>query len=177
MLATAKPAPLIIDPVQSHVEVIVKATVDSFTGTLAGYKADINVDGGRVTTATLTFEFADVKTGKAGRDEAMHAWQDTPHHPHVVFTLRSLTIEADQPTAHGDLMLHDVVRSIVFPVIITTDQTLYAIDGEVPLDTRDFGLPIIRKFGLLKVDPLVKVRFHLQGSVGVSVPKPSVTAP
>jgi hypothetical protein len=31
------------------------------------------------------------------------------------------------------------------------------------VDTRDYGLPIIRVFGLLKVDPLVHVQFHLEG--------------
>jgi iron complex transport system substrate-binding protein len=36
--------------------------------------------------------------------------------------------------------------------------------GDASLDTREFGLPVIRLFGLLKVDPVVRVRFHLQGT-------------
>lgn len=164
--AVAAPTPLSIDPAQSRVEVIVKATVDSFTGTLDAYKADITVDAGRVTAATISFRFADVHTGKPARDEAMHEWQDTPKHPDGVFTLKTIETAADgRLTARGALVLHGVSREIAFPISVTTDHRLYAIDGEAPLDTREFGLPIIRKFGLLKVNPLVKVRFHLQGTV------------
>jgi hypothetical protein len=58
-----------------------------------------------------------------------------------------------------------VARQIEFPVTIVTNRTLYAIDGHVLVDTRDYGLAIIRRFGLIKVDPVVRVNFHLQGSV------------
>ncbi len=166
-LAPAAPASLIIDPAQSRIEVVVKATVDSFTATLSTYKAAIEVDSGRVTAATLAFDFTEVHTGKAARDEAMNAWQDTSLHPRCVFTLGSLNAEADgHLTAHGTLGLHGVVRPLAFPVHIATDQTVYVIDGEATLDTRDYGLPVIRKFGLLKVAPVVTVRFHLQGAAG-----------
>lgn len=166
--AAAAPVPLAVDPAQSRVEVVVKATIDSFTGTLDAYKADITVDSGRVAAATIRFRFADVHTGKPGRDEAMHAWQDTPRHPDGVFTLRSIETAADgRMSAQGVLVFHEVSMEIVFPVSITTDRKLYAIDGEAPLDTREFGLPIIRKFALLKVDPVVKIRFHLQGTAAV----------
>ena len=53
----------------------------------------------------------------------------------------------------------------MFPVSITTDRTIYAVDGRVVLDTRDFGLPKIRKLGVLRVDSNLTVRFHLQGTV------------
>jgi len=174
VFATTAPASLVLDPAQSRVEVVVKATVDSFTATLSTYKAHIEVDSGRVTAATLAFDFADVHTGKAARDEAMNTWQETPLHPKCRFALGSLTADASgRLTAHGTLVLHDVSRELDFPVYITTDQRLYAIDGEAPVDTRDFGLPIIRKFGLLKVAPVVVVRFHLQGAVGVGSLQPS----
>ena len=53
-----------------------------------------------------------------------------------------------------------------FPIAVTSDGRLLAIDGEAVLDTREFGLPVIRLLGLLKVDPQVAVRFHLQGTRG-----------
>lgn len=173
VLGAAAPAPLVIDRAQSHIEIVVKATVDSFTGRLDAYEADIAAEGGQVTAATIRFRFADVRTGKDGRDEAMHEWQDTPKHPDGVFTLRSFapTEVAGRLIAQGTLRFHDVTREIEFPVSITTDRTLYAIDGQAGINTQDFGLPIIRKLGLLKVDPLVKVRFHLQGTVTAGQPK------
>ena len=176
-LMAAAPAPLVIDGEQSRLEVVVKATLDSFVGRIEDYTATVTVDGGRVVAARLDFHFADVHTGKEARDAAMNEWQQTTDHPEVVFILASLESAADavagNRTARGSLSFHGVTREIAFPVSITTDQKLYSIDGEAPLDTRDFGLPVIRKFGVLKVDPIVKVRFHLQGSVNVSNPKAS----
>jgi polyisoprenoid-binding protein YceI len=164
----AAPEPLVIDLAQSRVEIVVKATVDSFTGKLEAYKAAVAVEGGHIATASFRFNGSAIRTGKEGRDEAMNDWLETSKYSEAVFTLASL-----EPTteghfkAHGTLMLHGVSRGIVFPVSVITDRAVYAIDGEAQLDTRDFGLPVIRKFGLLKVDPLVKVRFHLQGAVKV----------
>lgn len=166
--------PLVIDPRQSQVEVVVKATVDSFTARLADYRATIRVDPDReqVTTARFAFRFEDVKTGKDKRDKEMHAWQNTSLYPDGHFELTALDPSPNgngkangHVTARGTLTFHGVSRELAFPVAITTDKTAYAIDGEVEIDTRDFGLPVIRKFAVLKVDPNVKVRFHLQGSV------------
>lgn len=172
--ARAEAAPLAVDAAQSRVEIVVKATMDSFTGTLNRYKADVAVDDGRVTAARFSFHFADVHTGKDGRDEAMNEWQDTPHHPDGVFVLKELTADAEgRLTAHGALSLHDVTREIAFPVAVTTDRKLYSIDGEAVLDTRDFGLGVIRKLAVLKVDPVVKIRFHLQGAVAKGAPAAS----
>lgn len=162
----AAPESLVIDQAQSSVEIVVKATLDSFTGKLDAYNAAVTVEGGHVATASFRFKCSAIRTGKEGRDEAMNEWLETPKYPEGVFTLASL-----EPTtegyfkARGTLMLHGVSHEIVFPVSVITDRKVYALDGEAPLDTRDFGLPVIRKFGLLKVDPLVRVRFHLQGAV------------
>ena len=165
-LGLAAEVPLQLDPDRSRVDVVVHATVDSFVGNLERYEASIRLDAttGEISSADLSFHFSDVKTGKADRDEQMNAWQDTARHPDGVFHLSSLTRGAHGGmTAVGTLTLHDVAREISFPVSVAHDGELYAIDGEATLDTRDFGLPVIKKFLLLKVDPAVKVRFHLQG--------------
>lgn len=167
-LVRAAEVPLKIDAAHSRVEIGVKATVDSFTGHLDNYDAAVTVDpvAGEVRGARFAFLFSEVKTGKDDRDAQMHAWQDTPHHPDGLFTLASLTrAEGGRFTATGTLKLHDMAREIVFPVSVTHDGGLFAIDGDATLDTRDFGLPVIKKFLLLKVDPEVHVRFHIQGSV------------
>jgi polyisoprenoid-binding protein YceI len=145
-----------------------KATADSFVGRLERYEAVIVVDpetaSADVVRARFAFRFADVKTGKDARDEAMHSWQDTAHHPDGIFTLAAIEQGADGGrAATGTLVLHGRSREISFPVSVSREGGLYAIDGEATLDTRDFGLPVIKKLLLLKVDPAVKVRFHLQG--------------
>ncbi len=163
----AADVPLAIDKGQSRVEIMVKATVDSFTGTLSDYQSEIRIDRdtGRVLRAELTFHFSDVKTGKADRDEQMHHWQGTEKFPDGGFALGALTPEANGHfIATGQLTFHGVTREFSFPVTITTDRKLFALDGEAVIDTRQFGLPVIRKFVVLRVDPLVKVHFHLQGT-------------
>ena len=158
--------PLAVDFAQSRVEIAVKATVDSFVGRLTAYEAAITfADDGRVAAARLAFRFRDIETGKAGRDKAMHAWQQTDRFPDGLFVLTSLE-PGDGPaaTAFGRLTLHGITREIRFPVSIHRDGQRYAIDGDATIDTREFALPGIRMLGLLKVDPLVHVRFHLQGS-------------
>ncbi len=158
-------AALTINEEQSCVEIVVAATGDSFTGRLTHYQADVEVKEGRVVSAVIRFRFGDVHTGRERRDEEMHDWQDTRKHPDGMFTLAELEPAGGRFKAHGTLVLHGVSRKIVFPVSVITDRTLYAIDGVVRLDTRDFDLPVLRKFWLLKVDPVVKVRFHLQGTM------------
>lgn len=159
--------PLTIDFAQSRVEIGVKATLDSFTGRLARYEPVVLIDDdGRIASARLTFQFRDVMTGKASRDEAMHKWQQTATFPAGEFTLASLEPAANGAyTAFGRLTFHGATRELRFPVSVTRHGPVYAVDGDAIVDTREHGLPIIRMMGILKVDPLVHVRFHLQGSL------------
>lgn len=170
LAAGAADRSLAVDFGQSRIEVAVKATVDSFTGKLAQYEPAIAVDdAGQVVSARLAFHFRDVLTGKDGRDKAMHKWQETEKFPDAVFQLAALTPPAGSggaATAVGRLTLHGVTREIRFPASVIRDGDVYSIDGDAPVDVREFGLPIIRMLGLLKVDPVVHVRFHLQGRAG-----------
>jgi len=157
-----------VNKTQSTVEIVVKATVDSFTGRLAEYQPKLVIDPatGKVLQASVGFNFVDVKTGKADRDKQMLAWAEAETHPQGVFTMTDLQPDAvnGRHLVKGTLKFHGVEKSVEFPLSITTDQKIYSFDGEARVDTREFGLPIIRKFGLLKVDPIVKIRFHLQAN-------------
>lgn len=158
--------PLVIDYAQSRVEIAVKATVDSFVGRLSAFEPAVGLaDDGAVKSARLAFHFRDLATGKESRDKAMHKWQQTDAFPDGLFVLTSLEPAAGaNATAFGRLTLHGVTRDLRFPVVINRDGARYAIDGDAAIDTREFGLPGIRMLALLKVDPVVHVRFHLQGA-------------
>jgi polyisoprenoid-binding protein YceI len=163
--------PLIVDLTKSEVEIVVKSNVDSFTGKLASFTPAILVDSDAhtVKSARISFHFADVKTGKDSRDEAMNSWQDTPHQPDGLFTLSTLTPSTDgKMTATGSLLLHGTTHELAFPATVTYADGLYTIAGDATLDTQNFGLPIIRKFLVLRVDPLVQIVFHLQGRTVVT---------
>src|SRR5690606_8893879 len=107
----------------------------------------------------------DIVTGKAARDKAMHEWQNTESFPDGEFALSSLQPSSGSDfTALGRLTLHGVTRDIHFPVSISRDGALLEITGDATVDTREFGLPVIRMLGILKVNPLVHVRIHLKGT-------------
>lgn len=157
---------VVVDQHQSRIEVQVKATLDSFIARLTVFDPVIVYDPvlGRVLNASLGFRFEDLKTGKDERDRQMNEWQQTAEFPTARFELANIeSLAASQLRARGALTLHGVNRELEFPVVITGDRNRLSIDGEATLDTRDFGLKVIRKFALLRVSPEVIVRFHLQG--------------
>ena len=164
---TGAERPLVIDYAQSRVEIVVKATVDSFVGRLNVFEPAVSLaEDGAVKSARLAFHFRDLATGKEGRDKAMHQWQDTERHPDGVFVLASLepaVAPAAGLVAIGRLTFHGVTRDLRFPASVVRDGETYALNGNATIDTREFGLPTIRLLGVLKVDPLVHVKFYLQG--------------
>jgi polyisoprenoid-binding protein YceI len=166
--AHALEAPLTVDKARSRIEFNVKATIDSFTGQLTAYDLELLHDPvfpGKITRAEIRFRFGALKTGNEKRDVEMYKWQSNEQFPECVFTLTALEPAATpgQFTARGQLILHGTTRDLVFPVSIATGpHGLHVIDGEARLDTRDFGLPIIRKALVLKVDPVVVVKLHLE---------------
>ena len=163
---SAAEKPLVVDKTQSRVGIAVKATADSFAGKLTDFTPTVLLEGdtGQVTTARIAFHFSDVKTGNEKRDREMHVWQQTDKFPDGEFVLAALAPAADgKLLARGALTLHGVTQTLAFPVSVKHDGATVTVDGEAVVDTRQFGLPLIRKFAVLKVDPLVTVQFHLVG--------------
>jgi polyisoprenoid-binding protein YceI len=161
---------LVVDKANSRIEISVKATVDSFVGKLTDYFSTVRFDPdtGKVTAAKIVFHFNDVKTGNERRDREMHVWQQTEKFPDGDFTLGALDASAEgKLTARGTLTFHGVTHALEFPVTITREGSGLTVEGEAVVDTRLYGLPVIRKFALLKVDPLVGVHFHLSGAMAV----------
>ena len=158
--------PLRVDPERSSIEVEVRATFDSFAGQLRTFQADIAIDPDRhsVEKARLSLRMADVRTGRNLRDRHMLEWEESAIYPDVTFQLTSVGLSEGGPVrARGNMLLHGVEHEVTFPVTFLVQGALYSIDGEVRLDYRDYGLPVIRKFWILTVDPQLRVRFHLQG--------------
>jgi len=159
---------LVVDKQESRIQIQVKATLSSFVARLPNYDATIIVapTSGRIESVRFNANFDEVKTGIVARDADMNEWQETDQFPQLHFMLTSLEpAERGTYLARGLLLLHGVQESISFPVAVTTDRKLLAVDGELAVDTRDFGLPIIRKFLILTVNPVVHLRFHLQGNL------------
>lgn len=168
-----------LDREHSSIEVDVRATLDSFEGRVVKYEAEIGIDpaGPSVERARFRFAFADLRTGRRRRDRDMLEWCENARHPVAEFRLERLERTPAAPVlARGRLEIHGIEHTIVFPVSFLVDGPLFAIDGYVRLDYRDFGLPVIRKFLLLTVDPHLRVRFHLQGRLAADGEVPRVAA-
>jgi polyisoprenoid-binding protein YceI len=165
-VATAAPQALVLDTQRSSIEVYVHATWVSFAGHVKKFQSDIAIDPAdrRIDHAEVGFQFADLKTGVSLRDREMAQWEESVRFPEVHFKMVAFEpAETRGTTVRGSLIIHGVEHQISFPAALLVEGSLYAIDGDVPLDYRDFGLPLIRKFFFLTVDPHVRVRFHLQG--------------
>jgi len=164
--------PLVLDRERSEIEVEVRDTFGSFTGRLQAFEAAVSIDpaGPSVERAQVDFKFADLRTGRPRRDRDMLEWENAVQHPSVRFRLERLEVTPGAPVrARGWLTLHGVEHNVVFPVAFLADGPACSIDGEIDLDYRDYGLPVIRKFFMLTVDPHLRVRFHLQGRMEAPV--------
>lgn len=169
--AAAHGFPVALDASRSVVEVSVSATVGSFVARLGDFDASVSVASadGPVTGAVFRCAFDSIKTGDAHRDHDMNDWQQTDKFPAVMFTLDGITpAGGGKGVAHGRLRLHGMERPLSFPVSIATAQRDVTIDGNAAIDTREYGLPVIRKFLVLTVDPIVRVHCHLEGRVAGS---------
>ncbi len=167
--ARAAELPLKINPAQSKIEALAKASMHSFTASITSYDAQVTIDDTthRPTAASLTFNCSALKTADEKRDREMLKWLEHDKIPVCSFILSTLApIEANRYTATGKLTLHGQTRDLSFPITLTHEAATasYSIDGETTLDTRDYALPLIRKFALLTVKPTLTLRFHLQGT-------------
>jgi len=167
-LATrANDALFVMDRAESHVDIAVKSTLDSFVAHLEHFDVAITLDpeNGRIESTAFHADLSAVKTGSVDRDHNMIVWLRTNEFPQVVFELSAVDRGPNGAlTARGQFQLHGQRHEIRFPITVTVNRGLAAIDGTATLDTQDFGLPIIR-YWILTVDPVVHVHIHLQGSL------------
>lgn len=154
-------------PESSGVNVAVEATIDSFVGKLDRYKLYVGIDpdSEQVVSAEMVFDFADLKTGKTDRDEAMLDWQNHTAYPEGRFVLKEAISADGQSMAKGTLTLHGVAREVAFPVRVTRVDDRYILVGEALIDYTDYGLENIRKMLILTVNPEVNISFYFQGEL------------
>jgi polyisoprenoid-binding protein YceI len=157
---------LVIDQNRSSVEVGVQATIDSFTARFTGFTADLSIQDGGVEQASgqVHFILASLRTDDADRDEQMYKWLQNDKFPYADVTLAKLVQDGrGNFVGIGKLKFHGTERDVSFPVRIKLEQGTLTVQGDATLDTRDYGLPIYRRFLIFSVNPIVHVRFHVTG--------------
>jgi len=162
--AQATAGPVAIAPDSLEVSVAVKATMHSFTATVAGGELAVTGDAATRTieSAHYKFPWRGVTTGNKKRDVEMLEWVRADEHPDGVFTLKAIETRPAGTVATGTLEFHGNSREIGFPVTIEPAGNGLCISGEATLDHREWGLKQFRKLGLLSVNPTVTVTFKFE---------------
>lgn len=134
--------------------------VDVFTASL-----DLQAGSG-----SLVVDPASLNTGLGPRDQHMLVYAlDVVNNPELRFDVQAAT-RADhraevegQWSLTGTLSLHGVALPVTVPVTVSRDGAQLRLQGEVPLNLADFGIPdpsvVIARFA-----PAVNVTFDLVGA-------------
>jgi polyisoprenoid-binding protein YceI len=138
--------PFVMDRSESHVDIAIKSTLDSFVAHLEDFDVAITLDpeNERVESTAFHADLSAVKTGLAARDHNMSVWLQTNEFPQIVFELKAVDRSPNGAlTARGRFKLHGQMHDIRFPLTVTVNGRLATIDGTATLDTQEYGLPII----------------------------------
>jgi polyisoprenoid-binding protein YceI len=165
LAADINEVPLQVNVAESKINVEVHATGDDFIARLEKFESNINVDknSGLPTSGILSWDFADLKCGKKGRDKEMLHWLDYEHHPKGSFKMTTLEQESGRTALLGDLTIHGTTKPARVPIVAKVQGGKIEWDGDCLVNYQEFGLEKIVKFAFLKVDPNLKIHFHLSG--------------
>lgn len=154
-----------VDKSRSFIEADVDAT-KNFTTRLEQYDLAITTDGaGKIKSSILTFKFTNLKSGDAARDADMIKWLGGGE-PEARFESGVIALAPDgQGQATGRLTFHGATQLIEFPINVTKEGEVYTLVGEETINYKDWGLKVIRKALILTVNPEVKIRFKLVGTL------------
>lgn len=153
-----------IEKEKVKVELEVNVTAHSFIATLENYEIKIQIDteSVKIEKPELSFDFNELKTSKNARDKAMLKWEEYNKYPNSSFILNKLHEQGEKVIAEGMLTLRGFKKEIRFLINVETEGTKGSISGSTVIDHLDWDLPIIKKF-VLKVDPNLSIKFHLEG--------------
>jgi polyisoprenoid-binding protein YceI len=110
----------------------------------------------------VEFKVESLRTGNELQDREMWKLIDSKRFPKIAGDLRALSGGAvrGRYSAAGQITLAGLARTYEGEFRLDREPQRVALDGEVKIDVRDFGLKPI-KLLVLGVAPLVRVRLHL----------------
>jgi polyisoprenoid-binding protein YceI len=154
-----------VDKSRSFIEADVDAT-KNFTTRLEKYEITLFTDGnGKIKNTVLAFKFTDLKSGDQARDDDMIKWLGGGE-PEAKFESGMVALAPDgQGQATGRLTFHGATQMLEFPINVVKEGDTYTLTGEETIDYREWGLKVIRKMLVLTVNPQVKIRFKLVGTL------------
>jgi polyisoprenoid-binding protein YceI len=156
----------VLDPQHSHLKALAHATGHDFEAIASTFQCQISFDDQTLVPvmATLSLTLEDLLTGNKKRDKEMKHWLASETFPTISFQFTQWT-SGKPAMLQGILTIHGQPVSIEVPVHFTRKEDAILLEGTFPIDTTQFGLEIIKKMGFLKVNPIVNIVFHLEGSL------------
>lgn len=159
--------PLTVDPTRSRIQVDIKATGHWFTSELKDYRISATGDSASLAPESfqLDWNFTRLDSNDKKRDAEMVKWLGGGQPTGSFQWLKSWKEADGSNRAMGKLTIHGVTKTISFPYQVEKAGKWVTIRGQVPVDYRNFSLPIIRSMAVMTVDPELLVRFHVVGNV------------
>ncbi len=154
-----------VDAQKSWLKLDCKATGHSWTAQVKTFSAAVSGDDSSLTpsAAAVNWKFSDIDSAEADRDSKMLNWLNATKNPTGSWKMTGQWKDSSgQQYVKGPLTIAGVSKEIVIPVTAKKSAGSVSLDGEVWIDTTDFGLPIIKML-VLTVNPKVKISFHLEG--------------
>ena len=160
-------------PALSRVGFDAKTTLHDFSGVTSQLEGELEVDLAHPADAprlAVRVEAGALATGEPARDEAMREHLATSEHPLLEFELGEFAPASVEPpqrrgsgTARGRMTIRGVARDVAMEVRYSLDDARrLCVEGEMPLDLEDFGVPVPSKLGLITMQSEVRVWISLR---------------
>jgi polyisoprenoid-binding protein YceI len=164
---------LAVVPSLSRVGFDAKSTLHDFSGVTQKVEGEFEVDLAAPQNAcsgAVRAEAKSLDTGMADRDKGMRDLLGASEHAQIAFvwtSFRDAKVDADAQrvdgVAVGRLTIKGVEREVAMPVRVSVDASKrVAIEGEMKLALRDFGLEPPSQLGMIRVENEMKVWIALR---------------
>lgn len=164
---------LAIVPSLSRVGFDAKSTLHDFSGVTQKVEGELDVDLAAPQSAcngVVRVEAKTLDTGMADRDQGLRELLGVEQHARLTFVWTSfreakvdLAGQRSSGVAVGRLSIRGVEREVAMPVRVSVDASKrVAIDGELSIKLRDFGLEPPSQLGVISVDNELKIWIALR---------------
>jgi len=150
-----------------------RSTLHDFSGATSEVAGELTVDLAhpeRDPRVLLRVDAAALVTGDARRDEGMREHLDVAEHHDLEFELTRFEpgaidagARAVEGTASGRLQVRGVARDVAMKVRLSIDDAQrLCVEGAMPLDLEEYGVPVPSKLGLISMQKDVVVWISLR---------------
>ncbi len=150
-----------------------KSTLHDFSGTTSSVRGELATCLARPQescTGRIVVSALGLTTGEPDRDANMRETLAAADHPELTFEIvgfRARSVDPLAQTLEGDALgrmeVRGVLHDVSMPVRASVDPSKrLVVEGETRIHLPDFGVPVPSKFGLIRMEPDVRVWISLR---------------